>query len=262
MLSDSSLQAKCLFLNAMSEFATFEETSLNSGVYNVVCTFPLGIPYAASASPIDLIYYPNALDQEQKLFSVRNGVTLTSTFFVPLEFGPEHDCSFYGGCEYIIYGFAVSGSLINDPDNNYVTVCDTLRCELDIAKSDELKAVCILPSLEDLNTGSDVTCGVDVFYAGTKALTLKDAEYTVAATSTLTSFTPLFGPDDADTEITFTGTFVTGTPTVTIDGADCPVDSNDSTTIVCTASGEQTDTSGVRLTIYIDGMGLVGDYNS
>lgn len=214
VLSDQSYDAICIF-NGLDAAVTYEETSDGSGVYNVICTFTPGIPAVDSPEPIDLIYFPNSPDRTDKVFAIRNSVTVTNDNLVVPDTPQEYDCSYAGGCTYTVYGNYLPGALLADPVNNYVLVCDALKCPLIVALSDDFKAVCKLPALTDavIVAGGTTDCDIDVYYDDTKQKSLEQAKYVEASTPSLTSFTPLYGTIDGGTEVTFTGDYLDSTKT-------------------------------------------------
>lgn len=121
VLSDGSIPAICMF-QGYEGVASFEAVSLGSSDNHVLCTFSPGVPVAETAQPIDLIYFPDGLDDLDEVYAMRGDVTVTNPLFIA-DPGANHDCSFSGGCPYAIVGNGLSGILVGDPTNSYVEVC-------------------------------------------------------------------------------------------------------------------------------------------
>lgn len=81
------------------------------GTYDVVCSFPTGIPGAETGKTISLTLYPEGLDSPEKIIVIQNDVTFTNTLkFWSFEFDAE--CSWAGGCTATEYGYTGAGSLL------------------------------------------------------------------------------------------------------------------------------------------------------
>ena len=149
---------------------------------------------AETPTAIDLIYYPFDNDTVTKVKAMRGSVTITNPLFI-YDSGSDHDCSFNGGCNYYFSGNGMPGVFIGEPHRNYVWVCGSFRCEIDLEQSTDVTVVCLLPPLTELiiNGESKVDCLVDLYHEGSPQ-PLNNVIYIEEATSTLTSLTPPIGP--------------------------------------------------------------------
>ncbi len=93
-----------------------------------------------------------------------------------------------------------------------------------------------------LSVVNNVDKQCDVVIKGPTDVVLSNAvTYSHTKTSTISSLSPKFGPSVGGTVLTITGTNFGTTLSVKIDGVDCVISSNTSTSITCT--------TGVRATI-------------
>lgn len=107
---------------------------------------------------------------------------------------------------------------------------------------------------------SSHTCATKLVTGDTET-SLNSLVYQGSLTPTLSAISPRFGTVEGGTEITFTGSSFSSTPsqyTITIDGIDCPVSAATSTSVTCT-TGSRPGLVESSLEIYIDGQGLVSN---